>query len=177
MKTCSKCNLEKDISDYNKCAKSPDKLAYYCRTCSLRIGKLYRIKNKDTLINKTQNWRINNPDKYKKSYEDYYIHNKNRLLKLNQNWKIKHRSKATAIEAKRRATKIQATPRWLTIEDIQQIEELYEITQAFKLYTGQEYHVDHIVPLQGKNVCGLHVPWNLQVIEAKENLSKSNKFY
>jgi hypothetical protein len=176
MKNCTRCNIEKEICNYHKCAKSPDKLAYYCKSCTSIVGKLYQIKNKDKSTKKTQDWRTNNPDKYKKSCEDYYINNKDRLSKLNKNWKIKHRSKATAIEAKRRATKIQATPNWLTKEQIQQIEEFYEIAQAFKLYTGQEYHVDHIVPLQGENVCGLHVPWNLQVISAKENLSKSNKF-
>lgn len=176
MKICSKCKLEKDVNEYGKCAKSPDKLAYYCKQCTSLVSKLYQIKNKDKSTKKTQNWRLNNPEKYKESCDKYYKDNKDRLLKLNKSWKIKHRSKATAIEAKRRATKIQATPNWLTKEEILEIEELYEIAQAFKLYTGQEYHIDHIVPLQGENVCGLHVPWNLQIITAEENLSKSNRF-
>jgi hypothetical protein len=71
--------------------------------------------------------------------------------------------------------KSRAVPKWLTEDEYQQIKDFYEIARMFKLFTGQDYHVDHIVPLQGKNVCGLHVPWNLQVIPARENLSKSNK--
>jgi hypothetical protein len=86
-----------------------------------------------------------------------------------------NRPKRNALAAKRKAIKLNRTPPWLNQKHLEQIEELYTIAKMFKMYTGQEYHVDHIVPLQGKNVSGLHAPWNLQVLPAKENMSKGIK--
>ena len=68
----------------------------------------------------------------------------------------------------------QAKPKWLTEEHKFSIEEIYSLRDLRTEVTGVVHHVDHIVPLKGKDVCGLHVPWNLQVITAKDNLSKSN---
>ncbi len=96
---------------------------------------------------------------------------KNRCLK----WRGKNKHKANAIEAKRRAAKLNATPSWLTNEDLRKIDDLFEEATRLSEETGVKYHVDHIVPLQGETVGGLHVPWNLRVIPAFDNLSKHNK--
>jgi len=69
-----------------------------------------------------------------------------------------------------------ATPKWLTPEQKQQIVATYEHMRDCRAVTGEEYHVDHIVPLKGEHVCGLHVPWNLQVLPAYINIAKSNIF-
>lgn len=68
-----------------------------------------------------------------------------------------------------------ATPTWLTHNQKTAIRELYKIAIAMSRTTGERYVVDHIVPLNGETVCGLHVPWNLRVITQDENLAKSNK--
>ena len=69
-----------------------------------------------------------------------------------------------------------AVPNWLTPEMKKQIRDIYMHMRDCRAVTGEEYHVDHIVPLKGENICGLHVPWNLQVLPADVNMSKSNSF-
>lgn len=78
---------------------------------------------------------------------------------------------ARARERSRRyqASKIKAAPSWLTDEHKAEMTAIYVTAQQLGL------QVDHIVPLQGKNVCGLHVPWNLQPIPAEVNRQKSNR--
>lgn len=71
--------------------------------------------------------------------------------------------------ATRRAVCKNATPKWLTAEQKQDIKRMY-------LNVPDGCHVDHIVPLKGKNVCGLNVPWNLQYLQACVNLVKGNTF-
>ena len=77
-------------------------------------------------------------------------------------------------KARRRKHRL-ATPKWLTQAQKGQIRELYKIAITMTKTTGEQYVVDHIVPLRSEVVCGLHVPWNLRVIPRQENLLKSNK--
>lgn len=145
MKACSRCKVQKLYDDFSKNAAHKDGYNNQCKSC-------------------VKDYKKNNENKvscYQKKYNRIY--------------QIKNRGKINSIISKRRAIKLKATPLWLTSEHFKEIENFYVQAQNLKLLTGLQYHVDHIVPLQGKNVCGLHVPWNLQVIPAKENMSKSNR--
>lgn len=201
MKICIKCKEVKLFSYFSKDKSQKDGYQNTCKKCR----KLYYENNKEKISIQSKNYREINKDsiaeydreRYKlnrikriNKVKQYYEINKHKLLTQMKDYaesnkcKLKdyfreyyeaNKDKFKSYVAKRRAIKLKATPNWLTIDDFIEIEELYTCAQMFKLYTGQDYHVDHIVPLQGKNVCGLHVPWNLQVITAKENLSKHNK--
>lgn len=81
-----------------------------------------------------------------------------------------------ANDAKRRAAKMRRTPAWLTEEDYWMIEQAYELAALRKKMFGFSWHVDHVIPLQGEMVSGLHVPTNLQVIPWIVNVSKANKY-
>lgn len=75
---------------------------------------------------------------------------------------------------KRQMTIKQATPNWLSELDDLFIKEIYHLAVLRSELLGIDYHVDHIIPLHGKNVCGLHLPNNLQLLPASENIKKNN---
>ena len=97
-------------------------------------------------------------ERYREYQKEHYLNNKHLYI---------------ARGAKRRSKVEQATPAWANLDAIKA---MYLLAQELERLTGQKYHVDHVLPLHGKNVCGFHVAENLQVMPAKANLSKSNKF-
>ena len=84
--------------------------------------------------------------------------------------------KYAAAAAKHRAIKLQRTPAWLDEDASWIIDQAYELSALRTKLFGFSWHVDHVIPLQGKIVSGLHVPFNLQVIPGFNNISKNNKF-
>ena len=90
-------------------------------------------------------------------------------------WKVNNKTQVLADNKVRRRKHREATPPWLTRKQKSEIRQLYQIAITMTQTTGEQYVVDHIVPLRSHEVCGLHVPWNLRVITQEENLKKSNK--
>ncbi len=90
-------------------------------------------------------------------------------------WKANNKTQVLADNKVRRRKHREATPPWLTRKQKSEIRQLYQIAITMTQTTGEQYVVDHIVPLRSHEVCGLHVPWNLRVITQEENLKKSNK--
>jgi len=115
-------------------------------------GKRYSDKNRELLNQKSREYRLVNRE----------VCNKRVQISTQKN-----PGKKAAKEAKRRAVKLNATPVWSELEAI----------KDFYINRPEDYHVDHIIPLKGKTVCGLHVLDNLQYLSACDNLKKSNKFY
>ena len=91
-------------------------------------------------------------------------------------WRAANPERVAALAATRRAAKAQRTPKWLNEVHWDLIVSYYAYARWLTETTGIEHHVDHIVPLRGETVSGLHVPWNLQVLPAAVNLLKSNRF-
>lgn len=205
-KHCNKCSTTKPTSEFGKHRLHKDGLQSNCKVCKKLSNKNYQEKNKskislknkkyyqgnkDEVLARNKSWRDNNPGKLKEIKANYYNSNKEAYLKsckdwaelnrpkvraINSRWKKNNPDKVCAEASKRRARKLNATPPWLTEDQQKAIVEVYTHARDCELVSGESYHVDHIIPLQGKNVCGLHVPWNLQVLPADVNIAKGNRY-
>jgi hypothetical protein len=71
--------------------------------------------------------------------------------------------------------KKQRAPKWLTEQQKDWIKTWYTMAKWMERTFGGKWHVDHIIPLQGEDVSGLHVPWNMQILPASENIRKGNR--
>ena len=140
-----------------------------------RLKREWYLKNKEKTIERARQWALNNPDKKAKQRKRWKVKNPDKVAAEKKQYKARNPHKFNAYNGKRRAAKLLRTPKWLTQDDLFIIEEAYHLAKLRTEITGFEWHVDHILPLQGKTVSGLHVPANLQVIPATINLKKSNR--
>lgn len=191
MKTCYQCKQSKLISDFYKDKSRFDGLQSKCKSCLNEYNATWSKKNLSYRTEYKRQYVKDNKDHIKYINKLYQEKNKEKLLEQNKKYYAKHpekrkqyyrkyakknTAKIAALKNKRYCSKMNRTPKWLTLQDLYQIETFYKEAQRLTKETGIQYHVDHIVPLQGKEVSGLHVPWNLQVILATENLKKRNKY-
>jgi hypothetical protein len=165
LKHCWKCSTTKPKLAFGVNSYKKDGLASECRDCKRSTDREYAAKNREAAKQRANQWYQDNKEYALEKHKEY-----------SKQWKQDNKDKHCSYEGKRRAKKLQATPLWLTTEHYIEIESIYKLAAIQQKTTSIKHHVDHIVPLQGKTVCGLHVPWNLQVLTASQNCSKSNKF-
>lgn len=176
-KICTKCETAKPLADFHTDKSKPDGKRPDCKQCSAarqaerykrdpeafkRSGAKHYAKNKLKFSERHKQWAKENPEKTRQ---------------YSKTWRRKNAPVIAMHASKRRSVKLGATPSWLTSDEIEHMKDMHEAARQFRIYTGIAYEVDHIVPLQGETVCGLHVPWNMQIIEAKQNRVKKNKFF
>lgn len=168
---CKSCKLDSNKkSQSNRCRKAESRRYYeknkevikakvreYSKTRPRKKYKELTEEQKEKKRRWFRDYRARNTEKFKKKDRDYYQRNKDKYI---FNW------------SNRKAKKLNATPCW---SETEKIKILYQKAKWLEQLTGLKYHVDHIVPLQGENVCGLHVWANLQLLEASINISKGNK--
>jgi len=140
-----------------------------------KYRKAYYEKNKEILKRKQKDYLNTSPDKVKESKNKWLLKNKEKRKEVAKKCMQKHAGKVNARTAKYRAALLQATPKWLTKQQLLEIQEWYTLCEEIQWLSEERLEVDHIMPLRGKNSCGLHVPWNLQILPASLNRTKSNK--
>ena len=160
----------------NNCGKN------WCPAAKKIFAHIHYIQNSNEYKKRAKDWHLKNPEA-KTSYlsktevkiaartrtRKWNAANPERKRQMDLEFAEKNKALVTSYKAKRRATLRQAMPSWLTQDQILQIRAIYAEAKRLSDETGVPHDVDHIVPLAGKIVSGLHVPWNLRAIPKTEN--------
>ena len=139
-------------------------------------NKAYAEKHAEHLKAKNKEWVERNRQRVNANALRWVERNYEQSKASCRRYRQNNKAKVNAKTARRNKRSKHATPVWLTPAHHREILGMYERAVSASRTTGIPHEVDHIVPLQGKTVCGLHVPWNLSVCPAHENRSKGNKF-
>ena len=169
MKTCSKCKVSKDPSGFSKNSAKKDGLQAKCKACNAA----YFQENRESIAAYKAEYYQENREVVAAKGAKYYQENRGAKLAKNSKYQKANPDKRRAIAAKRNAAKLQRTPAWV---DFEAIKAVYAEAHRLEELDGIPRHVDHVIPLQGELVSGLHIASNLKILTAEENLSKSNKF-
>lgn len=202
-KTCTKCNETKSLEQFGKDSRLASGLRSECKECRSALMRARYVDKKEVILAKVKEYASankekiaeakslryqrdkdqirakqkvyakENAEKLAKSHADWHARNPDKRKQYNSVWVERNKSHFQSLLAKYRANKFSATPDWA---DLSVIEFLYATRSYISQETGAMWHVDHIVPLQGKAVCGLHTHTNLRVVPAIVNLRKGNKF-
>jgi hypothetical protein len=185
-KTCTDCGATKPLDLFSKRNRSKDGKRSYCKDCGARQTRDWVSRNKEKKRKADADYNIKNHAKVKATRlkwlekhpnynRDYYIRNfdkdREAAIERARLYRKANPGKINAWSAARHARELRATPPWV---DHKAIQSFYIEAARLTRETGIKHHVDHIYPLKSKVMCGLHCQFNLQILTAKENRSKSN---
>ena len=193
MKICTKCGESLPLTAFGAHATSRDGARGACKKCYAAQQLAYHYKNRATRTTKMReahaaklaanpNWHAENyaanREKMLAGANAYYRANRKQQIAKAIAHAAQNKAQYNAYKKAYKASKIRACPAWVRNDaDLMWIlAEAYDIAALRTNMLGFQWHVDHVVPLRGEKVSGLHVPWNVQVIPGSENCSKQNKF-
>lgn len=175
-KNCKICKEDKSKDLFYRDKQSKDLCSSYCRECTKARANAAYSKNKEVHNARSNAYRRSNMPKIREIAAKYRDKNRERINAYSNEWVRENRLNSTLNTAKYRSAKLQRTPNWLSESDHLRIKCYYQVAAMRSKESDQYWHVDHIIPLKGKLVSGLHVPNNLRVIPATENKRKTNRY-
>lgn len=174
-KTCIQCEKEISILDFHIANSKTGLRRRDCKYCRRETSSSWYESNKESRKKSVQEWKDRNKQKVISDNKKWVENNKDKVASYRRRWEKANPGKVMAKKLTRQYREKQAKPAWLTAEDVKKINQIYREARELSETTGEIFHVDHIIPLKGETVSGLHVPSNLQILSAEENLRKGNK--